>query len=276
MHPILIDLGTVDLPVIGSVDLQLPSYGVLFALGALAAWWWFTRRGRSLGIPDDKLFNLSFYGLLAGILGAKVLLVLVDWRYYLSNPAEILGTLRSAGVLIGGVVGGALVFVAYARRHGLPVLRLADAIVAPLALAQSVGRLGCFSAGCCYGVPADPGNPLAITFTHPDAAAFTGVPLHVPLVPTQPIQMANDLLLALALTWMWRRRPEPAGTVLWWYVLLYSLTRGIIEFWRGDAARGLFFGGLLSTSQILGLAAIALAVFMLLRGRSRREQAAAA
>ncbi len=276
MYPRLLDWGVVELPVIGQVELFLPSYGVLYALGALLAWWWFTRRARTLGIADEDTFNLCFYTLLAGIFGAKLLLVLLDLPFYLRNPAELLGSLRSAGVLIGGVVAGAAVFAWYARRHGLPVLRLGDAIAAPLALAQSVGRLGCYAAGCCYGVETHAANPIAIVFTNPVANAQTGVPLNRPLVPTQPIQMVNDLLLALVLTWLWRRRPEPPGAVLWWYVLLYAVTRGVIEFWRGDANRGLFLDGALSTSQIFSLFGIVLALAMLVRGRAARGQATGA
>ena len=106
-------------------------------------------------------------------------------------------------------------------------------------------------------------------FTDPIAAAQTGVPLEVPLVPTQLIQMANDLLLALILTVLWRRKAEPEGSVFWWYVLLYSIGRGIIEFWRGDTVRGLFLHGHASTSQIIGALAGTLAGAMLVRGRVR-------
>ncbi len=270
MHPILIDFGWHELPILGRTHLFLPTYGVLFAAGARVAWWGFMRRARAFGVNEGKVFNLGFYGLLAGILGAKATLIAVEWRYYFQHPAEIAGSLRSAGVLMGGVLCGALAFAFYARRHSMPLLRLGDAAAAPLALAQAIGRLGCFAAGCCYGVP---GKHWTVTFTDPAAAAQTGVPLNVPLVPTQLIQMANDLVLAGVLTWLWRRRIEPEGSVFWWYVLLYGLTRGIIEFWRGDTVRGLYFNGHASTSQLFALAAVVFAAVMLLRGRLRGRSA---
>jgi phosphatidylglycerol:prolipoprotein diacylglycerol transferase len=164
-------------------------------------------------------------------------------------------------------------FITYARHAGLPLFRLLDAAVAPLALAQGIGRLGRFSAGCCWGKPLSADHPLAVTFTHPDAMIEARL-LGVPLVPTQLIQMLHDLLLAATLTWLWRRRIEPAGTVFWIYVIVYSLGRGIVEFWRGDAVRGLYFGDAVSTSQLIGVAAIVLGVVMLLRGR--RQQRAGA
>jgi phosphatidylglycerol:prolipoprotein diacylglycerol transferase len=271
MFPRLVDFGTHDLPWFGPIELFLPSYGVLFAAAALVAWVWFMRRTRALGIDEGLRFNLSFYTLLAGILGAKLLLVAVEWRRYLAHPLELVGTLRVAGVLFGGVIAGALAFTWYARRHGLPLLALLDAAVAPVALAQGIGRLGCLCAGCCWGVRAAPGSRWAVTFTDPHSIVDPAL-LGQPLVPVQLIQMVHDLILSAVLAWLWRRRVQPAGTVFWLYVLLYSLGRGVLELWRGDALRGLFFGGHVSTSQLAALGGLTLAAVMLLRGRVRRRE----
>ena len=121
-----------------------------------------------------------------------------------------------------------------------PLLRLGDAGRGPLALAQAIGRLGCFAAGCCYGVP---GQRLAVTFTDPIAAAQTGVPLQHAARPDAAHPDGQRPVLAVLLTWLWRRQTRPPGTTFWLYVLLYSVTRGIIEFWRGDTVRGPYFGG---------------------------------
>lgn len=271
MFPVLIDLGTWNLPFIGETPLFLPTYGVLFAISVVMGWSWFARRGRLLGVDPEVQFNLAFYTVLGGLLGAKSLLILLDWRFYLDNPRMILGTLRSAGVLIGGVLAGAVVFVYYCHRHKLPTWKLADALAAPLVLAQGIGRLGCWAAGCCWGRATDPGTFLATVFTDPRAGAQTGVPLNTPMIATQLVQMASDLSIAFVVTLLWRRRPEPAGTVFWTYVLLYSVTRGLIEFWRGDATRGLWFGQNLSTSQLFAIAGFIAAVVILWVGRRARR-----
>ena len=267
MHPILIDFGTFDLPLLGTTHLFLPSYGAVFALGALAAWSWFVARARRLDLPQEPVFNLAFYTLLAGLVGAKLTLIVVDFPYYFAHPAEVLGTVRSAGVLMGGVFAGAVAFVFYARKHKLPLGELADAIAAPLALAQGIGRLGCFAAGCCYGVGSDAW--CAIRFKSVAARDQTGVPLDMPLLPVQLIEFAFDLALALALTLAWRRRLRPAGTVLWIYFVVYGAGRATIEFWRGDAVRGLWLGGAVSTSQLFSVIAIAAGCFLLIRDRVR-------
>ncbi len=275
MFPVLIDLGTFDLPLLGETHLFLPTYGTLFALAVVVAWWWFMRRARTLDVAEETLFNLTFFTLLAGIVGAKLLLILVDWRTYLEQPRLLLGTLRAAGVLMGGVLAGAFVFVAYARHHRLPLFRLGDAIAAPLVMAQAIGRLGCLSAGCCWGVAAHESNRFAITFTDPRGNLSPEL-LGVPLVPVQLIEMFYDFLLAALLTWLWRRRARPAGTVFWFYVLLYSAGRGVIEFWRGDTFRGLYLNDVISTSQIIALGGVVLSVAMLLRGWLQHRQNASA
>jgi phosphatidylglycerol:prolipoprotein diacylglycerol transferase len=150
-------------------------------------------------------------------------------------------------------------------RNGLPMRRLADAIVAPVALGQAVGRLGCFAAGCCWGKAAEAGG-WSITFTHAAAHDQTGVPLHQPLVPVQLYQMTTDLLLAALLTWLWRKKILPTGTVAWLYMLLYSVSRGVVELWRGDAQRGMWLGDRISTSQMIGLFVALFAITMLIRG----------
>ena len=273
------DFGTIPLPWGGEFEFQLPLYGLMFALSAVLAWIWFMARGRKLGIAEEHLFNLCFYALLGGIVGAKALLIILDWRAYFSgSPGDIFwnlfGTLRSAGVLIGGIILGSLAFIAYSRKHKLPLFVLADAMAAPLVMAQAIGRLGCFFAGCCHGKPVAADHPLAVVFTHPAVQQYSGVPLNTPVAATQLMQFANDMLLAGVLTLLWRRGLKPAGSVFWWYLILYGIGRSIVEIWRGDTERGLFFGDLLSTSQILGLSGVAIGLFMLIRGRTQQAREA--
>jgi phosphatidylglycerol:prolipoprotein diacylglycerol transferase len=248
--------------------LFIPTYGVLFAAGALAAWAWFVKRATSLGLPKEPIFNLAFYTLIGGLLGAKLTLIVIDLPYYVAHPGQVLGTIRSAGVLMGGVLVGAGAFIAYAHRQRLPLFALGDAIAAPLVFAQAIGRLGCFAAGCCWGVESDAW--CAVRFTNPAAHEQTGVPQGVPLVPVQLIECLFDLALAAVLTLLWRRRPRPAGTIFWIYLAVYGVGRATIEHWRGDDVRGLWLGGAVSTSQLFSLAAIVIALYFLVHDRVRR------
>jgi len=109
----------------------------------------------------------------------------------------------------------------------------------------------------------------AIRFTDDAAHAQTGVPLDVPLVPVQLLQAGFDLTLSLLLAWMWRRRPRPAGTVFWTYLILYGLGRGSLELLRGDSVRGLWWGGAVSTSQIFSAIAVLIGIAGLVAQRRR-------
>jgi phosphatidylglycerol---prolipoprotein diacylglyceryl transferase len=259
MHPILIDFHW--------RGLYLPTYGVLFAIGALIAWMWFVKRARAMGLPADPVFNLAFYTLLAGLIGAKLGLVAVDIDSFIEHPRYFLSIIRSAGVLMAGITAGAVAFVLYARAQRLPLHDLGDAIAAPLALAQGIGRLGCFAAGCCWGVPTS--GWCAVRFTDPAARDQTGVALNVPLVPVQLLEAAFDFALAGVLTLLWRRRPRPPGTIFWIYLVVYGIGRGVLEHFRGDDVRGMWFGGALSTSQIFSALAVIVGTAFLLIDRRR-------
>ncbi len=275
MHPYVLDFGFRDLPLLGTTRIALPTYGVLFAAGLVLAWWWFARRiGQFEDLPQERVWNAAFVSLLAGILGAKLGLLAVEWRYYLERPRAVLETVRSAGVLLVGVGAGFLACSLYCRRYGIPFRRVADAAAPPVAAAQAVGRLGCFAAGCCHGVPAR-GSAFAVTFTDPDSMVPADL-LGVPLFPIQLVQMANDLVLAGLLAWLGRRPGRAEGSVFWWYVLLYGVTRSILEMWRGDEIRGVWLGGRVSTSQVLGLAGAGVAAVALARGRLRSRAPATA
>jgi phosphatidylglycerol:prolipoprotein diacylglycerol transferase len=140
----------------------------------------------------------------------------------------------------------------------------ADLFAPGIALGHVLGRLGCLLAGCCYGRPTD--APWAITFTNPLASANVGTPLGIPLHPTQVYDAGAELLI-LALLLATERRGRPfAGRTFWLYMLLYGLSRFVIEFYRGDD-RGILMG--VSTSQAVSLLVVPAAVFMLLRLRDR-------
>ncbi len=259
MYPVLFDL---HLGRLGSFTVG--TYGLFYAAGFLLALRLAVHYARREGIETARIVDLGIIMLLAGFIGAKVLLYLIDIRYYLENPMEMIRGLRSAGVFYGGFLFAALAALWYVRRHALPLGRTADLLAPPLALGQAIGRLGCFAAGCCYGRACS--RAWAVTFSDPRAYDLTGVPLGLPLHPTQIYHALCDLLIFAITATMMRRRRAP-GQVFWVYVLSYAALRFAVEFYRGDAVRGVYFGGRLSTSQIIAIPAALLAIGMLVRLR---------
>jgi phosphatidylglycerol---prolipoprotein diacylglyceryl transferase len=249
----------------------LPTYGVVLAIAYLIGIWLLRRKAMDAGLPEGKILDFSLYILASAIVGAKLMLVLVEWRHYTQNPGDLIGVLRSGGVFYGGLIAATAVGVAYMRKHRLPAWRIADMGAPSIALGEAIGRWGCFAAGCCYGKPSD--GPFAVTFTNPIANEAVGTPLGVPLHPTQIYLSLNALLIFLVLQWAYRRKTFD-GEVFWLYVLLYAISRGILEVWRGDLVRGFVIPGVLSTSQFIGFLTALLAAGMLFY-LSRRRRAAA-
>jgi phosphatidylglycerol:prolipoprotein diacylglycerol transferase len=248
----------------------LPTYGVILAIAYLVGIWMLRRKARAEGLPEQKIFDFSLYVLAAAILGAKALLIIVEWRHYASNPRSLVEVLRSGGVFYGGLIAATTVGIWYMKKHRLPAWKVADMGAPSIALGEAIGRWGCFAAGCCYGKPTD--GPLGVRFTDPFAHDAVGTPLDVALHPTQIYLSINAFLIFLILQWAYRRRTFD-GEVFWLYVLLYAITRGLIENFRGDSIRGFLIPGVLSTSQFIGLVAAAAAVgmFVFLSRRRRAE-----
>lgn len=230
--------------------LTLHSYGVLLAIAFLAGLYAASRLARKDGLDAARVTDLGVYVLIAGLLGAKLLLVVVDWGHYSANPAEVWSLLQSGGVFYGGLLGALPVAWYLSRRYGLDAWRTADVLAPGVILGQAIGRLGCFAAGCCHGRATD--VPWAVRFTDVYAARTVGTPLDTPLHPTQIYESLAAFAIFGVLLWLFPRR-RFVGQITMTYALLYAIVRFTIEFWRGDAARGFVFGGTLSTSQFIAI-----------------------
>ena len=251
------------------------TYGVLLALAFMAALFVSSRLAARDGLPRERVFDLGLWMLLGGLLGSKLLLMLAEPQYGASlwNLLSV-DFLRSGGVWYGGFLGGLAAGLFLVRRYKLPFWKTTDAFAPGVALGQSIGRLGCFAAGCCWGDSCE--RPWAVTF--PEAAAqATGVPAGVPLHPTQLYESAAALLIFLFLVWLHRRKRFD-GQVITAYAVLYGATRFTIEFFRDDPRGDI--GGLttltgLSTSQLISLFVFVGGVVFLFIRRQRTRGGAA-
>ncbi|MFB0519273.1 MAG: prolipoprotein diacylglyceryl transferase [Acidobacteriota bacterium] len=242
------------------------TYGVIlvaaFIIGILLA----MRRAKKIGIPPARILDLSLIIVISALVGAKVLLILVNIDYYLEYPRELLISLRLGGVFYGGLLAAVLMGIWSLRRWGLPVWKVSDILAPYIALGQGIGRWACFSTGCCYGEPTT--SFVGVVFTDPYAHQRVGVPLDISLHPTQLYHsLAGFALFAVLI--ILRRKKSFEGELFWAYILLYSITRFFIEFFRGDY-RGSLFQGLLSTSQFIALLVIPLSIVMLLYLRKKQ------
>ena len=267
MHPRLLTFPAFDALGRTLGPFTLHTYGVLLAIAFLAGLWVASRQAKRSGLDAGRVVDMAVWVLIAGLVGAKLLLVLVDWRYFSDRPRELLSVFQSGGVFYGGLIGGILVAWWYARRHHLPGWQTADVLAPGVVIGQAIGRLGCFAAGCCWGAPAQ--VPWAVTFTDVYAARAVGTPLDTPLHPSQIYESLAAFLIFFFLLWLAPRK-RFQGQVTLAYVALYSVARFGLEFLRGDPDRGTWFHGALSTSQIISIVLV-LGVAVLLP-RVRRTQ----
>ncbi len=231
---------------------SLPTYGLLVSLGVLAGLFVIFKVARQQGLDPDQMWNLGALVILAGIVGAKVLLIVEDWGYYAAHPSQMfsLSVLQSGGVFSGGLVAAIAVAFWYVRRNHLPFLRTCDVFAPGLALGHAFGRTGCFAAGCCYGKPTT--EPWGVTFTSPLAHQWVGTPLGVRLHPTELYEMVVEIINFLVLYWLVRHK-KFEGQVIGLYMVLYGIARYFIEFFRGDLSGTMIFGGLMTGTQFIAL-----------------------
>ena len=250
-------------------NFPINTYGVLLAVAFLCAILIAVRLARRDGLPGEKIYDLSLWMLLAGLIGSKILMMFTEPEYR-DNPALLLSLdfLRSGGVFYGGLLGAVVAGYFLMKRYKLPWWKTADACAPGIAVANFFGRQGCFAAGCCWGKPTT--LPWGVKFTEA-GHQITGVPIDTYLHPTQLYESFAMLLVFFFLLWLHRRKRFD-GQVILAYALLYSVIRFAIEFVRDDP-RGDVFGLTsltgLSTSQLISLVVGIWALILLIRRRRR-------
>ena len=250
MHPILFEIGS----------FPVYTYGVLLAAAYLLGLQFAIVRGRKRGLDPNRTMDLGIWIIISALIGAKALLLIVEWDTFKNDPNEIWTLLRSGGVFYGGLIAAVAVALWYLWRHRMPVWTVTDVFAPGIALGHVIGRLGCLFAGCCFGIRAED-LPWAITFRSEYAAQNVGTPLNVPLHPTQLYEAGAELLILVFLLFTERKGRAFPGRTFWGYMLLYGVSRFIIEFYRGDA-RGMV--GTFSTSQFVSLIIVPLSIIMLI------------
>ena len=240
MHPVLLKFG----------PFSIYSYGVMLAFGFGLSILLIYNRSAGFGLDRDKMVDLSIFIFLAGIIGARIFYVLLNISHYLERPLEILDLSKGGLVWYGGFLSGLLTAICYILKNRLYVWSVFDLISPYIALAQSLGRIGCFLNGCCFGVEAPLSYPFAVIF--PDS--FT------PLYPTQ-VYSSLALILIFIILRIWQDRRHFYGEIFLGYCILYSSKRFFLEFLRGDNAK-IFLN--LTISQVISLAVflVSIAIFI--------------
>lgn len=235
-----------ELLTIGPITIY--GYGLMIAIGIIAAYTVAEFRAKRKGLNHELIFNLTIWCLIGGILGAKLLFLITEIKDILADPSLLLDVSHGF-VVFGGIISGIFSGYLYTKVKKLNFLQYFDLVMPSIALAQGFGRMGCLLAGCCYGEETT--SSFHLIFHTSDFA-----PNNVALIPTQPISSVLNFLNFFALITI-SKRTKADGQVAGFYLVFYSVGRFILEFFRGDLARGQV--GPLSTSQFI-------AIFMFLIG----------
>lgn len=225
------------------------SYGAMLALAVVLCAFLLGLEAKRKGIAKNVVYDLVFWTVLWGIVGARIFYVFITWDYFSNFPLEMLMINKGGLAWQGGFIGGAVAGMSFCRANKLSVLTLLDLSAPYLALGQAIGRIGCFLNGCCFGKP---------------SAQGIFCPLHGErLFPTQLYETFGLFLVFIVLKAL-QRKPQQAGLLFAYYLCLSAVERFIVEFYRGDHELLAFD---LSFSQYISLLIFAAGVFVYLRFR---------
>ena len=280
-----------------TIRLPLHTYGVMLALAFVAAIWLAQKEAERQGQDPQLVGDLAFWILVSSLVGARVYFILVNWSDYFGANAFVVTrfgrvprffALWEGGmVFYGGFIAAALAAALYLRVKKMPFLPWADTLIPSVAFGQFLGRIGCFSAGCCWGRSCDPALPWAAHFP-PESLAFQSMaarvnpsrfidPDHLHTLPIHPVQLYESLgeLLLFAFLAIWLRpRKRFHGQVMAAWLMLYAVLRAVTETFRGDVERGMYQGLGAGQWTSIGIFATGLAIWVVGSRATRKAVAA--
>lgn len=238
-----------DILTIGKLTIH--GYGLMIAIGILAAVFVAMYRAKRRDMDQEPILDIVLIAMIGGFLGSKILYVIVEWKEFIKNPVRFLG--GGGFVVYGGIILGLTVAFLYFKFKKLDFFAYMDLTMPSVSIAQGIGRIGCFLAGCCYG--AETNSALGVVFPHGSLA-----PAGVKLWPTQLFMSVGNLCIAAILI-LASLKLKKKGQVSALYMILYSAGRFGVEFFRADHRGSV---GVFSTSQFISLFifAIGIALFV--------------
>jgi phosphatidylglycerol:prolipoprotein diacylglycerol transferase len=256
MHPILVEF----------FGFSIHSYGVMLAVGFVVGISLAAREAVRTEVDPEKVLNLAFWILISSIIGSRLFHCIVFYPQYLEDPLRVLMLWEGGLVFYGGFLGALLAGFVYCRVQKLNYWELADLLIPSVMLGLVFGRIGCTLAGCCFGKACGPDFALGMTFENPLGLGVKNTPLY----PTQVLSAINGFVIFLIL-WLYRTRKGFHGELVAICLIVYSITRSLIEILREDPRGFLDVGPvLLSESQVVSVFMLLFAAYVLVWVRPKQ------
>ena len=256
-------------PIIHFLGYEIATYGLLISIGLCLGILVSLYLGKKRGYSLEDIFFTYLYGIIGLVVGGKLFYLLINFsslwenrNVIFSDPKVIMNILSGGFVFYGGLIGGFAFAYLYSKQFKVSFNALLEVIVPSIPLIHAVGRLGCFSAGCCYGIHYE--GPFSVIFHHSPIA-----PLGISLFPIQLFESFLNLMIFIVL-FTFAKKLKSAHFLAGLYLILYSISRFHLEYLRGDIERG--FQWLLSTSQWISLILCALGVYLMVIDRKNRKK----
>lgn len=244
--PVLFKLGPVP----------INTLGVSVALATAIGLWMVTKAAKKEGINPDYMVDFTVYSVIGGVLGARLWYVVFNWQYFTENPSEIFMVWMGGLAIQGGILGGTLVGIWLAKKKRLSIWQIADIFAPALILGMAIGRIADFLTGDAYGIPSD--SFLAVSY--PPGTFVYDVYGSTPVLPMPLFEAAGDIII-LGILLVLKNRKKLQGLLFPLMLALYSVSRFILEFWRGDSLRTVFD---LKVAQLTALATVILMVGLII------------
>jgi phosphatidylglycerol---prolipoprotein diacylglyceryl transferase len=244
MHPILFKIGSIT----------IYTYGFFIALGATLGGLYMWRQGKKqFGLTFDQANTLFVLLILAGVVGGKAFVLFEDPTYYFKNLSKLFS--GSGFVFYGSLLTCIPAMLWYFKKNNIPTLAMLDVMAVVTCIVHGFGRIGCFNAGCCYGIPTD--SFLGVTFTNPICQAS---PLNTPLHPSQ-LYEATLIFSILIFLLIQKNYKKFQGQQFLLYLIIYAAGRSLLETMRGDLERGFVIKDWISNSQFISALVSTVAIY---------------
>ena len=254
MHPVLIEIG----------NLTIRWYGVMIVTACIVGIWVACKEAERKGLDKKIIQDFSLYAIIGAIIGARFYYVVFgDWSRFLENPLSLFAIWQGGLAIHGGILGGLLVGLFYTRKHKISFLKLADTFAPSLILGQAIGRIGCFFNGDAHGYPTSLPWGMVFSPESPAGQMFPGQAIH----PTQLYEMIFNLII-FGILWKVRKKIKTDGHLFLLYVVLYSLIRIFVEYFRADK---LTYLGEISSAQSIGVIGIVLSLILMFTLKRKKK-----